>query len=323
MTVFALLVAIGLKLYGIVDISWASLVLFFIFWLERGKDWTNIDSAIRGANARVDEVSEKLNENSEKIKVQLDKVFKKIAGIERPEKLFKRIEDKVLSEDGLINLTEEEDYFLYNETKDINRKNSILKIDTKNRNKNILEKRYSSFLRTCEFKTEQIRDIIKKGTILLRMTDEEFVIKIITNNVTDDIEDLLYKEVMEAYDRKVDFKIEGDIYDNSKKNKYREDYLLEKRKYRDELVLKLKGEKDINKLWDTFLVYMARASLVIEDELKSKVFLDKVVKHYWHISAFSDTLPNYIDVRKEFSDFFGEHVTIIFIEKEDSYINQT
>jgi len=44
MIIFALLIAVGLKLSGMADVSWVTLVLIFAVWIQRGKDFTDIDN---------------------------------------------------------------------------------------------------------------------------------------------------------------------------------------------------------------------------------------------------------------------------------------
>lgn len=80
MVLIALIIAIGIKLSGIDDISWTAIVLIFIVWLQRGKDWTDINHAIQMLSASslntkesIEEKIENLIKENERLERELDR----------------------------------------------------------------------------------------------------------------------------------------------------------------------------------------------------------------------------------------------------------
>lgn len=176
---------------------------------------------IQKVNSLLDEDDRFTKDEEDDITRLQKKIFeleKRVEVLEKPEKLFKDMEERVSAGE---NFTKEDVDFLFSETKDIVRREAIVKMNASNTNKKVLNEKYVDFLLECSFDSLEIEDIILKGTNLVRINEEEFVIEVTKSNVTDEIEDFIYQEVMNRYGGQKEFRVEGDVYDKRKKNKYR------------------------------------------------------------------------------------------------------
>lgn len=179
------------------------------------------DGMIQKVNSLLDEDDRFTKDEEDDITRLQKKIFeleKRVEELEKPEKLFKDMEERVSAGE---NFTKEDVDFLFSETKDIVRREAIVKMNASNTNKKVLNEKYVDFLLECSFDSLEIEDIILKGTNLVSINDEACVIEVTKSNVTDEIEDFIYQEVMNRYGGQKEFRVEGDVYDKRKKNKYR------------------------------------------------------------------------------------------------------